>query len=73
MEVLIAARGRDSLVSGVVGGLHADLADRPSALKKTIAQVGITPFAGVLGIDGGTVELAVAPEIGLPHNPAAPR
>ncbi len=71
MGVLIASRGRDSLVSEVYDGLHIDLADHASALAAILAQAGVTPFDGVLGIDDGTVELAAmaAREMGLPHNP----
>lgn len=71
VEVLIASRGRHSLVSEVHDGLHIDLADPPSALAKIAAQARVTPFDGVLGIDDGTVELAAraARALGLPHNP----
>ena len=74
LEVLIASRGQYSLISEVHDGLHVDLADQDMSLSTIVAQAGITPFSGVIGIDDSTVELAakVARELGLPHNsPAA--
>lgn len=70
-EVLIASRGAHSLISEVFGGLHVDPDDVESSLQQILNQAGKTPFAGVLGSDDSTVELAatVACELGLPHNP----
>lgn len=73
MEVLIASRGRDSLVSEVHDGLHIEPAAHAGALEKIAAQAARTPFDGVIGIDDGVVELAAkaARELALPHNPPA--
>jgi len=71
LEVLIASRGEHSLISEVHAGLHIDPADPDSALQRILEQARHTPFAGVLGSDDSTVELAarVAHSLGLPHNP----
>ena len=70
LDVLIASRGHHSLVSEVYDGLHIDLVDQESSVKAILQHAKITPFAGVLGIDDSTVELAakVARQLGLPHN-----
>jgi biotin carboxylase len=73
MGVLIASRGHYSLISEVHDGLHVDLQDQDLSLKTILQQARVTPFAGVIGIDDSTVELAAkaAREFGLPHNPPA--
>ncbi len=71
MDVLIASRGEHSLITEVNGGLHVDLSDPSAALQRILAEASNRPFAGILGSDDSTVELAAhaARELGLPHNP----
>jgi biotin carboxylase len=73
IEVLIASRGEHSLITEVNKGLHIDLSDHDSALKTILAAAAERPFAGILGSDDSTVELAAraASELALPHNPPA--
>jgi hypothetical protein len=76
LDVLVASRGRYSLTSEVADGLHVDLTDCESSLKTILKQSEKTPFAGIVGSDDSTVELAalVARELGFPHNsPSAAR
>jgi len=71
LEVLIASRGEFSLVTEVYEGLHIDLGDADSALATILDEARQRPFAGVLGCDDSTVELAAraARALDLPHNP----
>jgi biotin carboxylase len=71
LEVLVASRGEHSLVSEVHQGLHIDLDDTSSALDRILEAGREAPFAGVLGCDDSTVELAAlaATALALPHNP----
>lgn len=71
IEVLIASRGEHSLITEVSRGLHVDLSDPEAALKTILEASAERPFAGILGSDDSTVELAAraASELGLPHNP----
>jgi len=71
LEVTIASEGQHSLVSEVANGLHIDFGDSDSALKKIVGENRRKPFAGILGSDDQTVELAAhaAKALGLPHNP----
>ena len=71
LDVLIASRGEYSLVSEVHEGLHVDLDDLDGSLAQILKQSRESPFAGILGSDDSTVELAAkaAYELGLPHNP----
>ena len=71
LEVLIGSRGEHSLTTEVNQGLHIDLDDPDSALAAIIEENGLRPFAGIIGSDDSTVELAAhaASRLGLPHNP----
>ncbi len=71
LDVLIASRGENSLVSEVHGGLHIDLEDLDDSLVHILKEARKSPFAGILGSDDSTVELAAraANALGLPHNP----
>lgn len=71
LEVLIASTGQLSLITEVHSGLHVDLNDKDAALKTILAEAEKKPFAGILGSDDSTVELAAsaAASLGLPHNP----
>jgi biotin carboxylase len=73
LNVLIASRGEHSLTSEVHHGLHVDLDNPDSALSDILEVARRAPFAGVLGSDDSTVELAasVAEALSLPHNPPA--
>ena len=71
VQVLIASEGEHSIVSDYARGLHIDLADPDSALDRILGSASKTPFAGIIGTDDSTVELAArsAAALGLPHNP----
>jgi biotin carboxylase len=72
-KVLVASEGRHSLVSAYAEGIHVDLGDAEGALATILRVARRTPFAGVIGTDDATIELAarVACQLGLPHNPPA--
>ena len=73
LDVLLGSRGEHSLTTEVRQGLHLDL-DRPDTAVQQILDVArAAPFAGILGSDDSTVEIAAraAGELGLPHNPPA--
>lgn len=71
LQVLIASRGEHSLTTEVNQGLNIDLDNPDSALSAILAEARLRPFAGVIGSDDSTVELAAhaASRLGLPHNP----
>ena len=71
LQVLIASRGEHSLTTEVNQGLNIDLDDPESALELILEEARVRPFAGVIGSDDSTVELAAhaAHRLGLPHNP----
>lgn len=71
LEVLIGSRGEHSLTTEVNQGLHIDLDDHDTALAAILEEAGHRPFAGIIGSDDSTVELAAhaASRLGLPHNP----
>lgn len=73
LEVLLASRGEHSLITEIHQGLHVDLDDFDSALTSIVEVAREAPFAGVLGCDDTTVELAAlaADAFALPHNPPA--
>jgi biotin carboxylase len=52
-------------------GLHIDLDDHDAALATILEEAQVRPFAGIIGSDDSTVELAAraAHRLGLPHNP----
>lgn len=70
LDVLIASRGKHSLISEVYDGLHIDLNDLDRSLEHIRQEARKRPFIGILGSDDSTVELAAkaASELGLPHN-----
>ena len=71
LDVTIASEGRHSLVTEVAHGLHINFDDNPSALNEILKENNSRPFAGILGSDDQTVELAAqaAQVLQLPHNP----
>lgn len=71
LEVLIASTGKHSLITEVHAGLHIDLDDKSTSLNTILEEAAKQPFAGILGSDDSTVELAAsaAAKLGLLHNP----
>jgi len=71
LKVLIGSRGEHSLTTEVNQGLHIDLDEHDSALSAILEEHRLRPFAGIIGSDDSTVELAAhaAKRLGLPHNP----
>lgn len=71
IEVVIASEGKHSVVAAYAAGMHIDLNDVEGALQTILNDASERPFAGVIGTDDLTVELAarVAQKLGLPHNP----
>jgi len=72
LEVTIASQGKHSLVTEVANGMHVDFDDANSVLDAILNESHNRPFAGILGSDDQTVELAAmaAKILKLPHNPA---
>ena len=56
---LIASEGQHSIVSDYARGLHIDFADQATALELILQTAAQTPFAGIIGTDDSTVELAM--------------
>ncbi len=73
VQVLLGSRGEHSLTAEVHRGLHLDLDDTERAVGQILQVAAHTPFAGILGSDDSTVEIAAhaARALGLPHNPPA--
>jgi biotin carboxylase len=71
VDVLIASQGEHSIVSAYADGLHIDLRDPDAALRKILTEAKARPFAGIIGTDDATTELAAAAAraLRLPHNP----
>lgn len=71
LSVLIASQGKHSLITEVHDGLHIDLDDFSVSLDTILNVAKDKPFAGILGSDDSTVELAAAAseKLGLAHNP----
>jgi len=71
LNTIIASEGKYSLITEVHNGLHIDLDDVSASTHVILTEAERQPFAGVLGCDDSTVELAasVASHLGLPHNP----
>jgi len=62
LQVSIASESKHSLVSEVANGLHIDFNNGNSALTDILKAHSEQPFAGILGSDNLTVELAaIAP------------
>ena len=70
-EVLIASQGEHSIVSEYAQGLQIDLNDHDRAVATILDAARAMPFAGIIGTDDSTTEIAtrVASQLGLPHNP----
>ncbi|MEA3412367.1 MAG: ATP-grasp domain-containing protein [Pseudomonadota bacterium] len=67
---VVASDGRHSLISSFNQGIHIDPADVDGTIEVLLAEARIRPFAGVIGTDDGTVEIAsrLARALGLPGN-----
>ncbi len=73
VDVLIASEGNHSLSGLDAPGVKIDLNDVPASLRSLLAAAHEGAFAGVIGTDDTSAELAVAAGIqfNLPHNPLA--
>lgn len=71
IEVLIASEGKHSIVSEFAHGLHIQFSDPESSFQTIIEAAKEKPFAGVIGTDDSSLELAsrVALHFDLSHNP----
>ena len=71
VDVLFASEGEHSVVSAYADGLHIDLDSNERALRSILDEAKRRPFAGIIGTDDPTIELAAraAQRLGLPHNP----
>ena len=71
IDVLIASEGKHSIVSDFAKGLHIQFADQDAAFQTIVQAAEAKPFAGVMGTDDSSLELAsrVARHFGLSHNP----
>jgi len=67
----IASTSQLSIIPSSNEGIHLDLSQPDEALKTILSAAEKTPFAGILGSDDVTIELAsrAANSLGLPHNP----
>lgn len=70
VDVLIASQGEYSIVSEYVHGLHIDLQNHNQSVETILSEARKQPFAGIIGTDDVTTELAasVASKLNLPHN-----
>ena len=73
VDLLIASEGRHSLAGLDAPGLQIDLNNIPATLQAIAAAGQDRPFAGVIGTDDNSAELAVHAgiELNLPHNPVS--
>jgi biotin carboxylase len=71
VDVLIASEGQHTLAALDAPGVKIDLNDVPASLRVLLAAARERAFAGVIGTDDTSAELAVAAGIqfNLPHNP----
>jgi biotin carboxylase len=70
IQILVVSQGKHSLVSEVARGLHVDFSEPEQAMETILEEAHHAPFAGVVGTDDSTVELAaqIASRLGLLHN-----
>ena len=70
VEVLIASEGHHSIVSAYAQGLRVTLSNYRGAVELVLAEARRRPFAGVIGTDDASAELAarIGRALGLPHN-----
>lgn len=71
IEALVAAPGKHSIVAALAEGLHIDLEHPDRALVEILRAAATRPFAGIIGTDDATTEIAAtaAAALNLPHNP----
>lgn len=71
VDLLIASEGRQALSGPDAPGLQVDLHDLPQSLESVTRVAAMRAFAGVVGTDDASLELAVqaSARLGLPHNP----
>lgn len=71
VELLVASEGNHALTGPDVSGLRLDLNSTESAIATIRAAARERRFAGILGTDDVTIELAAmaSRDLGLPHNP----
>jgi len=71
IELLIASEGREALSGSDAPGLRVDLHDLPRSIESVTRAAATRAFAGVVGTDDTSLQLAVeaSARLGLPHNP----
>lgn len=71
VDLLIASEGREALSGPDAPGLRVDLHDLPRSIESVTRVAAARAFAGVVGTDDASLELAVhaSARLGLPHNP----
>ena len=71
VDLLIASEGKYALSGLDVPGVQVNLHDTPASLQAILTAVQAQPFAGVIGTDDASTELAVlaSMHLQLPHNP----
>ena len=71
IDLLIASEGKHSLSGLDAPGVQINLHDIPASLRTILAAAEAQPFAGVIGTDDASTELAVRASMRLllPHNP----
>ena len=71
VDLLIASEGKYALSGLDVPGVQVNLHDTPASLQAILTAVQAQPFAGVIGTDDASTELAVQASMRLllPHNP----
>jgi len=71
LKVVLASEGEHSLISEVHEGINIDFSAFEHSVHTIVQAAGEIPFAGIIGCDDSTVELAAAAAqaLGLPHNP----
>ena len=71
VDLLIASEGKYALTGIDVPGVQVSLHDTPASLQAILTAVQEQPFAGVIGTDDASTELAVQASMRLllPHNP----
>jgi biotin carboxylase len=71
VDLLIASEGKHALSGLEVPGVQVNLRDTPASLQAILTAAQTQPFAGVIGTDDASTELAVqaSMHLHLPHNP----
>lgn len=71
VDLLIASEGKHALSGLDVPGVQVNLRDTPASVQAILTAGQAQPFAGVIGTDDASTELAVlaSMHLQLPHNP----